>query len=90
MRRSAAEVAAAYSVLGAAPPHLHGLPRTLLYDSVAIASSVAILLGVRWYRPSPRVPWYLMAVAPSAPTSDRSARRAADSGPPVWVARRRA
>jgi len=37
--------AAAYSVLGAAPPYLHGLPRTLLHDSVGVASSVAILLG---------------------------------------------
>jgi signal transduction histidine kinase len=79
-------VAAAYSILSAGSPHLHGLPRTLLYDSVGVASSVAILLGVRWYRPSRPLPWYLVAIALSMTAAgDITTRFLSDS--PVAVLR---
>ena len=56
-------VAGVYSVVTQGPPHLTGLPSTLLYDSVGVASSAAILVGVRWYRPPRPVPWYLLSAA---------------------------
>jgi signal transduction histidine kinase len=56
-------VAAVESLVTWLPPHLHGLPATLLHDSVPLASSAAILVGVRWYRPDRPLPWYLLSLA---------------------------
>jgi signal transduction histidine kinase len=56
-------VVAVESLVTWLPPHLRGLPATLLHDSVALASSAALLLGVRWYRPDRPLPWYLLSLA---------------------------
>ena len=38
-----------------------GLPQDVVYQLYGIAAVVAILVGVHWYRPARRWPWYLMA-----------------------------
>jgi signal transduction histidine kinase len=56
-------VAAVAWLVTSLPPRPRGLPATLLGDSVALASSAAILVGVRWYRPDRPLPWYLLSLA---------------------------
>ena len=63
------------------PPHLHGLPATLLHDSVALVSSAAILVGARWYRPDRPLPWYLLSLALAlTAASDLTTRLLSGSG----------
>ncbi len=37
------------------------LPKHLIYDALALSSAAAMIIGVRWYRPSNPRPWYLFA-----------------------------
>jgi signal transduction histidine kinase len=74
-------LAAVGSLVTWPPPHLHGLPATLLHDSVALASSAAILVGARWYRPDRPLPWYLLSlVLALTAAADVTARLLSGSG----------
>jgi diguanylate cyclase len=67
VRRSARSTAWAWflgiGVAGAAcyPLVPAGLPQDGVYQAYGVASVVAILVGVSWYRPQHRWPWFLMA-----------------------------
>ena len=42
---------------------LSGAVQDTLYDLFGVSSVIAILVGVRWYRPRYALPWYTLAVA---------------------------
>ncbi|HEX8863161.1 MAG TPA: sensor histidine kinase [Actinomycetes bacterium] len=66
------------------PPRLRGPPATLLDDSVALAASAAILVGVRWYRPDRLAPWYLLSLALALnAAADVTSRFLSGSGSPL-------
>jgi signal transduction histidine kinase len=46
----------------ALPERFVFLREVLLYVGVEFAAALAILVGIRWYRPSYRIPWYMIAV----------------------------
>jgi len=44
---------------------LSGAAQDTLYDLIGVSSVAAVLVGLWWYRPSYRLPWYVLAVAQS-------------------------